>query len=269
LRKSRTELEQAINNSPFFTVSGENYSARDKAKAALVNDLWEYCRDRPLHPGNPKSKTYQDYGYEVWNTMERSIRLFDPGKGGSFLHFFNAHCKRFLKKELNRKEEKEDCLNNQNALNPVSGGTLHHSEEKGPSAIFDMDMIADSDHEYHRAMPAPEKTLEKKETSRSITAYLEIIEKAFLEKQKRVRPRLRTLWTLKCFDALAGIDLSGKKYAWIDYDFLDKYRNAEKPPTQKEAAALYGKSEQAASRDIAWLSESVVPRLQASLKNNS
>jgi hypothetical protein len=175
LPKNKTELEQAINNSPFFTVFGENYSVRDTAKAVLVKDLWEYCRKRPLYPENPKSETYQDYGIEVWKAMESSIR----------------HC----------------------------------------------------------AMPGPEEALEKKESSRLITTtFLETVEKAFLERQERIRPRLRALWTLKCFDTLAGIDLSGKKYAWIDYDLLGKYRNAEKLPAQKEVAALFGKSEQAASR---------------------
>ncbi|MDR2369834.1 MAG: hypothetical protein LBD71_00015 [Treponema sp.] len=268
MRKNRTELEEAINNSPFFSIPGENWSARATAKTALVNDLWEYCKDRPLHPGNHKSKTYQDYGEEVWKAIESSIRLFDPNKGDSFLHFFNAGCKRFLAKELKRKEEKEDCSNRPNARKPVSGDTLHNPEEKKPSTIFDM--TADFVNEYHYVIPVPAETLEKKEEEKEIfRLFFETIEEAFLERQKRIQPWLRALWTLRCFDVLAALDLPQKKYAWIDYDFLDKYRNAEKPPAQKEVAALYGRSEQAASRDLASFRETVVPRIQAFLKNNS
>jgi hypothetical protein len=247
LRKNKTELEQAINKSPLFTVSAENWSARDKAKAALMNDLWEYCKDRPVHSGNTESKTYRDYGLEVWQAMTSSISHFDPNKGKSFLHFFNAYCKRFLEKELYRSEFK----------------TSRDGCFISPEMI---DQIEDSDNEYHRAMPGPEGTLEKKKTPRLVTEYLEIIEKAFLEKQKRIQSRLRTLWTFRCFNALLSIDLSGKKYAWIDYDFLDKYQNVEELPTQKEVAALYGKSEQAASRDLASLYGIVLPRFQEAEK---
>jgi hypothetical protein len=261
MRKNNAELEQAINNSPFFTLPKENWPARKTAKARLMNDLWEYCKNRPVHLGNPNNETYQDYGLEVVEGMERSIGKFDPNIGGPFLHYFNAYFKRFFIKILRHQETE----NNQNAFKPDSGNTIlqYNSEE----TIFDMDMIEDSDNEYHRAMPTPAEALEKKETSPLIITYLEILEKAFLEKQKRIQPRLRTLWTLRCFNALASIDFSGKKYAWIDYDFLDKYQNAKKLPTQKEVAELYGKSEQAASRDLALLCEIVGPRFQEALKN--
>jgi len=68
----------------------------------------------------------------------------------------------------------------------------------------------------------------------------------------------------KCFNAIAGIDLPDKHYNWIDYDFLEKYRNTNKIPNQREIAALYGRVEQDASRAIRQFRDLIAPQL----KNN-
>jgi hypothetical protein len=106
LLKNKTELENTINNSPFFTFVGENMdAARAAAKAKLVSNLWEYCKDRPLYPGKKGGDTYRKYGEELWKAMETSINNFVPGKGDTFLHYFNGYCARFLKKEIIRSRD--------------------------------------------------------------------------------------------------------------------------------------------------------------------
>lgn len=106
MQKSRPELEQKINNSAYFTITGGNMDeARKTAKEKLVLDLWQYCKDRPVYPGKKESDTFQDYGEELWKAVETSIAKFKPGDK-PFLHYFNAYCKRFLKKEIYRAHEK-------------------------------------------------------------------------------------------------------------------------------------------------------------------
>jgi hypothetical protein len=109
LPKSTTELENAINNSPYFTITGENReSARSTAKAKLVLNLWKYVKDRRVNRNYSHTHTYSEYGEEVWNAIEESIEKFVPGAGGTFLHYFNGNCSRFLKHEIHRKQDEMD-----------------------------------------------------------------------------------------------------------------------------------------------------------------
>ena len=226
-KTSVLELEQAIDNSLFFTVSGEEMEAiHNTAKAKLVLDLFKLSQ---YYWKNP------EYFAVILETIYRCMEQFDP-EMGKFSNYFKNQA-RYAILNSNKKEWKVN------------------KHETGFSATkqFDHDNV--------------EEMIEKQGALSQMSDYLEIIEKAFRKKQERTQPWLRTLWTHKCFDALVSIDLPDKHYTWIDYEFLEKYSNTESLPAQKEVAAMFGRCEQDASRAIRQFCELVAPRfLTASQK---
>ncbi|GHU15816.1 hypothetical protein FACS1894163_03910 [Spirochaetia bacterium] len=103
----KEQLENAINNSSYFTLTGENMeSARSAAKAKLVLNLWNYYKNRPAYPGKKDYGLYEEYGEELWKTIENSINSFNPSTGKIFLHYFNANYKRFLKYKIQYSHDK-------------------------------------------------------------------------------------------------------------------------------------------------------------------
>ena len=226
------ELEDTINNSSFFSTFDENTEAvRATAKAKLVLDLWKLSQHYW-----PKVKFEEDYFSVINDTILRCMERFKPEKA-IFTNFFKNQVK-FAIMNQEKKEQKEKFVQTNN------------------------------DDEF--ADVYTNETIENNESFSSMTAYLDVIEHAFIKKQDRVKPWLRTLWTRKCFNALAEIDFPDKEYTWIDYEFLEKYRKIKKIPSQKEIAAIYGRVEQDASRAIRQFRELVEPQLKNrknSLKN--
>ena len=243
-RRSVLELEQAINNSRFFTVSEEEMEAvHNTAKAKLLLDLWELSQYYWFETENGRPKT--EYGEEIYRTSLRCMEEFDPEKGRFSDYFKNQVRYAVLDSKI---EEWE--VDKQEGIDPV----FQESGTKSISTLFETKQFAQDN---------VEEMIEKQGALCQMSDYLEIIEKAFRKKQERTRPYLRTLWTHKCFDALVSIDIPGKHYTWIDYEFLEKYRNTESLPAQKEVAAMFGRCEQDASRAIRQFCELVAPRFLA------
>ena len=247
--RSELELEQAINNSRFFTVSGEEMeAARSTAKAKLVLDLCDYSKHYwwkySQHEG---WKT--DHGDEIYDRILYCMEHYNPEKG-QFTNYFKNQVKFAI---LNSDKEVWK-VNKYEGIDPIS-----KNNKGSESSLFEAEQFAQDN---------VDEMIEKQGALCQMTAYFEIIEEAFRKKQERTWPRLRTLWTLKCFDALISIDIPDKHYTWIDYKFLEKYRDTENLPAQKEVAALLGRSEEDASRDIRQFCERVAPQFRA-LQNKS
>lgn len=227
------ELEQKINNSPFFHAFGENMEAvRDREKAKLVLNLWKLSQQ--YWPKN-RFNDQNEYLSVINDTILRCMERFEPGKG-IFTNFFKNQVKFAIRNWIKKEREKGK------------------QEKKYIKATKDSCLT--QDHAYDM--------LENQESHHQMSAYLEIIEQAFLGKQERVKPWLCTLWTRKCFNFLAGTKLPEKRYTWIDYEFLEKYRKTKKIPNQREIAALYGRVEQDASRAIRQFRDLVASQI----KNN-
>lgn len=234
--KSIAELEQNINNSIFFSISGENVeSLRNTAKTKLVFDLLEY------------GKFYWSiakHGDAVHDAILYCMEKFSNEKG-IFTDFFKNRVKFEIINSI--KTEKKD---NYFYADPVLGV----DDDGIEFTFFDTKEFAQNN---------VEQKIEKDISCQEMAAYFEIIERSFLELQDRVKPMLRAYWTLRSFDALISINLPDyRRYTWIDYDFLEKYRCAEKTPTQKEVAASFNRSEQDASRAINKFIERISPLIK-------
>ena len=227
------ELEQTINNSPFFSILEENMEAvRDKEKAKLVLNLWKLSQH---YWSKNKFQDENDYLSVINDTILRCMERYQPEKG-IFTHFFKNQVKFALNNWI--KKEHKMAAKERNFIKTNSGFAQNNTRE----------------------------TEENLKSHHQMTEYLDVIEQAFIGKQERVKPWLRTLWTRKCFNVLAGINFPDKHYTWIDYEFLEKYRGLKKLPNQREIAAIYGRVEQDASRAIRQFRNLVAPKLRNNKK---
>ena len=230
-----SELEQKINNSLFFQPREENMEAvRSKEKAKLVLNLWKLSQY--YWPKN-RHKDENEYLSIINNTILRCMERFEPGKG-VFTHYFKNQAKFAIKNWIRKVQKTNE--QERNYIKATTDNVFAHCHA--------------------------DETVEKNESDLNMITYLEVIEQVFLGKQERVKPWLRTLWTRKCFNALAGLDLPDRRYNWIDYEFLEKYKKTKKITNQKEIAALYGRVEQDASRAIRQFRDLVAPQLRNNKK---
>ena len=231
----RKQLEQAINNSPFFCISGENMeAARATAKNKLASDLLKY------------SEYYwkgDEYIDEISDKIIYCMENYNP-EIAIFTNYFKNQV-RYAIQDRDKKERKQIRME---GIDPVKRKRKDGSEfsifEKKQSTYKNIEDVMDTLYE-------------------NIICF-EIIEQAFLEKQERIRPRLRTILTHKFYDILISMPIPDKHYTWIDYNFLEKYTDvSEIFPTQRELAAMLGRCEQVLSRDITLFCDLVKLRLDS------
>jgi len=224
------ELEQQINTSPFLNTFNENMEAvRDKEKAKLVRNLWNLSQ---YYWPKDKFNDEDDYHSIINDTILRCMKRYQPEKG-IFTNYFKNQAK-FAIRNWIRENHKKD----KREKNYIKTSSNDEFDQGHPKEVF-----------------------ENKKSDYKITQYLDIIEQAFIKKQERVKPWLRTLWTLLCFDGLIETIILDKSYSWIDYDFLEKYRKTRKP-TQRKLAFEHGRKEQDLSRSKKQFQKIISPLIK-------
>jgi hypothetical protein len=231
LAKSISDLELEINNSPFFTLSGANTEA---ARSTAKSKLWLNLLKLSEYIWYKKKNLDEDkYVSVIHETIIKCLEKFDHEKG-VFTYFFKNQVKfafdNWDRKELNTNKREKKYAQNENM--------------------------------YENTQSQSDEIIENTENLRIMTEYLEVIEQTFKGKQDRVKPYLRTVWTHICFDILLNIDIFDTNYTWIDYDFLKKYMNEAKKPTQRKVAAMHDRVEQDISRSIRQFRKLIAPKLR-------
>jgi hypothetical protein len=230
LKKSKEELEKAINESLYFTIPSDSNmeAARESAKGKLVTDIWDYCR------------------YYWYASQEKSMQIFEECDDKVFTCIF-------------------DCIRNFSAdkgvfLNYLKKAISHLTHEfqmdETIKIYYELDHIQnDSDGEEHSVIEetVPSHYKESEEVmpeTINTEKLLDAIEVHFTKKLDSIKPYLQKLLTLKLFDALTLIPNLKQNYSFVDYDMLKKYTSVEYTPTQKDIAAPFDKLESDASRTL-------------------
>ena len=243
-------LEDNINNSPYFSITGDNMeAARATALNKLAKDLLDYGKhywtryeydehdERDEHiDGIPywkmKKILYKDV---VAETMTKCIKNYNPERA-CLTNYFKNQVKYAI---LNKYKEYKKKTNRQKKY--IAN---EFSEE--------LDSLHTDDF------------IEKLIFSLIQARILDIFEQAFLELNlEKTRARFPTILTRRCFKGLAGMTLPDKRYQWIDYTFLEKYKeDPEALPTQKELATMLGLDETTISHDVGIFRDHLEPLLK-------
>jgi hypothetical protein len=229
VQKSKEELEREINETPYFTLTGEeNSAARETEKNKLALTILDYCRKYWYEQTSDKWEEYNDT-YNIESEVDMAIigclksGVFDPNSGIPFLHYLKRSIKHAINRAVSYIEKKK-------------------TQEK--------DYIIKESNELKSLLESKDDDDLPRSTPGNICDLLGAINNVFKEKQERVKPYLRKLFTLELLKIRTSIENLPRGYECIDYDFFDKYSNELEIPSQKTVAADFGKDESDASRTI-------------------
>jgi hypothetical protein len=224
LAEIKKELENKINNSPYFTITGENMqAAKDTAYIELIEAIWKYYKDYRCLTKDESLEYYVKYAYEIDEAILACLEpgIFHPERGTPFIHYLNTS----IKHRIDRRKityGKECSL-----FGTVEAPCFYENFDE---AIVNNDLI-----------------------SRCFAT----IDEVFKNMQERVQPYRRMLVTLEFIDALADIADLNQNYSFIDYEMLEAYKTDKKKPTQRSIADKFNRNESDASRTLSEFMEKI------------
>ncbi|WP_010260645.1 hypothetical protein [Treponema primitia] len=225
---SKEGLEKEINESPYFTISGDSMeAAKESAKGKLVLNIWNYCRYY-WYPSLEKSmRTFEECDDKIFKCIYDCLKKFDPNKDVFFIHYLKRSISHLVHEF--QMDEASKFYNEPDHIIKDSDGKKHDNiYETTQSHYEESDALLFDDTEK----------------------LLRSIEIQFIRRLDKTKPYLQKLLTLKLFDALVKIPNLNQNYSFIDYDMLKKYTSVEDTPSQKDIAAAFDKLESDASRTL-------------------
>ncbi|WP_043923135.1 hypothetical protein [Leadbettera azotonutricia] len=240
MTKSKEQLENDINNSKYFSVSGENMEAAKQSLATkLVLDIIDYVKYYWYAGVSRSKKSYYENEPEIYMVIMDCLRTFNANKGFPFMHYLKRSIKRVLVR--NFKERKED----KNTL------------------LF----LGNEDENIFPSLRDESEIYEDKEISQRKQEILEIIELEYQNLNKNAQTKYRKMiLTEEFFDFLLSVENLNTDYSFIDYDMLNKYSNNKDLISKTDIAAMHNKLIQRVSADVRIFKERLRPQLRDLIK---
>jgi hypothetical protein len=280
IKKTKEQLAEEINNSPYFTLEGENLeSRRETERSKLVVNIFQYY-DEP-----------EDFGLELIKCINDCLRYFDP-KRELFLPYFYTSFKNkknmvllgletdnpvikegelFIsrgRKNLLRKIEiwresfykikgkidTDECIEYiARRLQITPEEVRRHIGESGMLNVQREHLVNEKDGKvvslvdiFKSNMPSPTDGLEH---DFEIKNKFDRIEKALKNIRKDRRQFLCRILTLYLAGDLTRFqrfkEFKKEDYSFIDHELLNQHKDrfSKRTPTQREIAELLGKHE--------------------------
>ncbi|GHV83211.1 hypothetical protein AGMMS50212_05510 [Spirochaetia bacterium] len=226
MQKTKEQLETKINESKYFSITGENIEALRKTELnKLSATIFEYCHY--IYHNQTK-----ELGLEIHKCVISCLKTFNP-KNGKFINYFMSSLKNVnnsIKIKENRDVERYKNISD-----------LKKNNEDCDFQIVDT------------VSPTPEEKLITRENT---IEYFSAFENIYRGKQGRVKKYLQKLLTVKYLEEIIELESISDStiytnFSFVDHDIYENYRNDNNPPTQKEIAESLGKHEADASRTLA------------------
>jgi DNA-directed RNA polymerase specialized sigma subunit len=241
----------------------------------------------------------EEYGEEIFTTINNCIASFNAGKGSNFVHYLRASIKNNLARSAARNHDFEKYQGlgvstktivkirkvlYQKQLFMESGKNAGFEEmvrwiaknlgltPQGVKKYLDRANLLNTKNPYNHnqddfyeypdlnALKPEEKIFKMEFLGKTIDAFTEVFGKT----QNRIKPYLSRLISAKYYayfeDAAAPQHLP-EKYPFFDYDAIAAWQTKKETPTQKEIAQEWGRTEQDASRTIGRFEKKVQKKL--------
>ena len=222
MAKSSEQLENEINGTIYFSITGDNTEALKKSELyKLSAQVFEYCNKFMYTKGKAAH-----YGEEIYKCTKNCLNNFEPKKNVPFLHYLKAALSRSIDKAEYCEKKTIQKL-----------GQEYVQTQAGESySLIDI---------QRSFFPNPEEEVTEKER---ILAELETVEDVFKNKQERVKPYLSKLVTREFFEEIIRFT---EYYSFIDTGMVKSVLfNKDPLLSQKEIAEIFGRHEADASRTI-------------------
>jgi hypothetical protein len=232
MAKSRKQLENEINSTIYFSITGNNTESLRKTELYKLSALvFEYCNKYVYRKAS-------EFGEEIYYCTIDCLNNFKPERAVPFLHYLNAALSKNIKKA---------DLREKNVIQKLGQDCIQTQKGKNFSLISNQSS----------PLLNPEEEILKKE---EIKEELETVEIVFRNKQERVKPYLRKLVTHEYFEKI--VRFLGT-YSFVDTEMVKNVLlNKKVLPSQKEIAEIFGKLEADASRTINKFKKEVKERLE-------
>jgi hypothetical protein len=295
--QSKAQYEAEISDlfSRYGEVSGGGMEAfRKTLLYRLINTTAEYVFKYLPIPNK------EEYGEEIFTTINNCIASFTSGRGTNFLHYLKASLKNNLANGAARHQyfkkyqglgisvktiAKIKKVLYQKQLFMESGKNAGFEEMQQwiaknlgltPRAVknyLDKSILLNTENLYNNYeddsyeypdlnLPRPEEIIIKAE---SLRAALDAFNEVFGKTQERVKPYLRRLISAKYyeyFEAAAAPRQLPQQYPFFDYEAITTWRTGERTPAQRDIALEWGRTEQDASRTIGKFEKKVQEKLK-------
>ena len=273
----KEEYEKLIIGSSLFSLDKENEKVAFRRESYKMVE-YLYCYLLAIN-----REKFEPFGCEITEVATRCINNFDSTKG-TFLHYFNAAWKKEydhirgnqaleekyhgirisqdIKRNLKRylRYESSLCLNSSQqdsyeAIARLMGCPVEdvyqlaelagcrtvyfESQRNGENLSNLFEQLSDWDLVEDRVI-----------TADSLRDILSSSEKAYLSLQKRQRPIISDMLTIRVCDFISDSRLDTSDYSFISTDIVQKYAKSHTLPTQREIAQKYGKNEASISRTV-------------------
>lgn len=280
---TKEQYEEQINSADVFSIDRSNNSVlwETEARKLLVLTI-EYYKDCVM-----RKETFENYGFELFESVQQSIRSFSPEKG-TFLHYVNVAVKhridqkkladtldqqrqgmsvsakdnQLIRKMLSFVRSKGYDINNQEtqeriaAQFNVSVSQVRFCVEQSQIKVIN-ETISDEEGEESSifdkiasADPNAEQSMEDKEKQFDLIRRIDV---AFRACQDRQKPLLSSLLTARLITA---IDLNDdlltelETVTFVNKTLVKEYIAGTEIPSARQIAKYYGLSEQSASRTL-------------------
>jgi hypothetical protein len=219
--KTKEQLEKEINESRYFSLLGPDMEAAKTAeKRRLIDAIIDWCRYYWYDSADRSLEMFHSKSGEIFETVQACLKpgLFDPAKGAPLVHYLRASIGHII-----RRQDK--------------------TKERLFKEFVDDDGGKTSEEDTFRShYGAPEDALSRKETQALLTGALDIIDADFKAQQKRCQTKYQQIILTEQYrDLISGVERLRDDYAFIDYDWLEKYPDGKDAPSITEAAAMFGK----------------------------